>query len=129
MVRHPARHPRSHRLTTSKSSSSTLDVTRRHGLDIDTHQWVYDNPDMGDRVKRTYNLSETTLRRVRELAGEYGAAASQDAVVELAVDRLYAQMREQQEAAAWAAAARDPEFRAEMAAVATEMGDSEPWPR
>jgi hypothetical protein len=90
---------------------------------------VYDNPDVGDRVKRTYNLSETTLRRVRELAGEYGAATSQDAVVELAVDRLYAQMREQQEAAAWSSAAQDPEFRAEMSALAAEMRDGETWPR
>ena len=84
---------------------------------------------MSDRVKRTYNLSEATVRRVRELAGEYGAAKSQDAVVELAVDRLYSQMREQQEAAEWASAAQDPVFRAEMAGLAAEMRDVETWPR
>jgi hypothetical protein len=84
---------------------------------------------VSDRVKRTYNLSEATLRRVRELAGEYGAARSQDAVVELAVDRLYSQIREQREANEWEAAAQDPEFRAEMSGLAVELRDEEAWPR
>ena len=84
---------------------------------------------MADRVKRTYNLSETTVHRVRELAGEFGAARSQDAVVELAVDRLYSQMRELEEAARWASAAQDPDFRAEMSALATDLKDTETWPR
>ena len=99
------------------------------GSDIDTHLWTHDNRAMSQRVKRTYNLSETTVRRVRELAGEFGVARSQDAVMELAVDRLYSQMRDRQEAAQWAGAAQDPEFRAEMSAVAAEMGDGETWPR
>ena len=83
---------------------------------------------MSDRVKRTYNLSEATVRRVRELADEYGAARSQDAVVELAVDRLFAQLLEQQEAARWASAAEDPEFRAEMSGLAADLRDTEAWP-
>lgn len=69
------------------------------------------------------------MRRVRELAGEYGAARSQDAVVELAVDRLYSQIREQREAGEWEAAARDPAFRAEMSGLAADLGDGEAWPR
>ena len=69
-----------------------------------------------------------TLARVRELAGKYEAAPSQDAVVELAVERLYAQLRDQEEAAAWAQAAADPEFRAEMTAVAADFTDRETWP-
>ena len=84
---------------------------------------------MGTRVKRTYNLNEATLTRVRELAGKYEAASSQDAVVELAVDRLYAQMVEQAEAAAWARAAADPDFRGEMAGIASDFRDGETWPR
>lgn len=84
---------------------------------------------MGSRVKRTYNLSEKTLTRVRELAGKYESAASQDAVVELAVDRLFAQILEQEEAASWAQAATDPEFRSEMAAISTDFADGETWPR
>jgi hypothetical protein len=84
---------------------------------------------MATRVKRTYNLSESTLARVRELAGKYEAAPSQDAVVELAVDRLYAQMREKEEAVSWALAATDPEFRAEMAGIAADFADRETWPR
>jgi hypothetical protein len=84
---------------------------------------------MADRVKRTYNLSEATVRRVRELAGEYGAAKSQDAVVELAVDRLYAQMRDAEEAAQWVKAAGDSEFRAEMSALASDLDDKDLWPR
>jgi len=54
---------------------------------------------------------------------------SQDAVVELAVDRLYAQLLEQQEAAQWASAAQDPEFRAEMSGLAADLRDTEAWPR
>jgi hypothetical protein len=83
---------------------------------------------MGDRVKRTYNLSEATVRRVREMAGDYGLAKSQDAVVELAVDRLYAQMREAEEASQWAVAAADPDFRAEMSQIAAGLDRGEYWP-
>gem|GEM_PF-3914284 len=38
------------------------------------------------KTKRTYNLPQETLAQVRELAGEYGSATSQDAVAELAVE-------------------------------------------
>lgn len=84
---------------------------------------------MNDRVKRTYNLSETTIRRVRELAGKYEVAKSQDAVIELAVDRIYAEMRDLEEAALWANAADDPAFRAEMSGIAADFGDTDTWPR
>jgi hypothetical protein len=81
------------------------------------------------KVKRTYNLSETTVQRVRELAGKYEIAASQDAVVELAVDRIYAEMRERDEAALWSGAAEDPAFQEEMSAIAADFGDKDAWPR
>lgn len=84
---------------------------------------------MAERSKRTYNLSEATIRRVRELASDYGVAKSQDAVMELAVDRLYSQLRDLEEAAQWAKAAQDPEFRAEMSALAVDLRDRETWPR
>ena len=84
---------------------------------------------MSIRLKRTYNLSEATLRQVRELAGEYGVAKSQDAVVELAVDRLYAQMRDIEEADAWARAAQDAGFQAEMEEIAQVLRDTDTWPR
>ena len=66
--------------------------------------------------------------RVRELAAAYGGSTSQDAVVELAVDRLYRELREEQEAAQWAQAADDVEFRAEMRNIAREYGDRTEWP-
>ena len=84
---------------------------------------------MAERIKRTYNLSAATVRRVRELAGDYGVAKSQDAVMELAVDRLYSQLRDLEEDAQWATAAQDPEFRAEMSALAADLRDGETWPR
>jgi hypothetical protein len=84
---------------------------------------------MAQRIKRTYNLSAATVRRVRELAGDYGVAKSQDAVMELAVDRLYSQLRDLEEDAQWATAAQDPEFRAEMSALAADLRDGETWPR
>jgi hypothetical protein len=84
---------------------------------------------MTAKTKRTYNLSEETVARVRELAGQAGAASSQDAVVELAVERLYRQVRDQEEASLWARASEDPEFRAEMKAIAVDYGDLEAWPK
>ena len=83
---------------------------------------------MTARAKRTYNLSAETVRRVRELASEYGVAASQDGVVELAVDRLFREAVGRAEADRWAEAAQDPAFRAEAAEIAAVFDDSERWP-
>ena len=83
---------------------------------------------MANRVKRTYNLSGLTVRRVRELADDYGAAPTQDAVVEAAVERLYLDARSAAEAARWETAAADPVFRAEAAAVADAFDDLDTWP-
>ena len=83
---------------------------------------------MSPRVKRTYNLNESTVRRVRELAGDYRVADTQDSVVETAVERLYVEERARREAEAWAAAHDDPVFQAEMADIARDFGDRETWP-
>jgi len=83
---------------------------------------------MSIRTKRTYNLPEGTVRRVRELAAGGFVGSSQDAVVEAAVERLYEQVRAEEEARAWASAADDPEFRAEMTGVARDLDDPDAWP-
>jgi hypothetical protein len=83
---------------------------------------------MTTRAKRTYNLSEITVRRVRELAEQYGTFRTQDRVVDAAVERLYLELRTKAEEAQWAAAADDPEFRAEAAAIAEAYGDRDSWP-
>ena len=80
------------------------------------------------RAKRTYKLSERTLERVRELAGRYAVARSQDAVVDLAVDNLYREVREQREGELWSAASADEEFRAEVESIARELETGETWP-
>ena len=80
------------------------------------------------KVKRTYNLSDSTVRRVRELAGEYRVSETQDGVVEKAVERLYHDEQARQEAEAWTAARSDPEFQAEMAAIARDFEDRDTWP-
>lgn len=82
---------------------------------------------MTTRMKRTYNLRPETVEQVRELSARYGSAPSQDGVVELAVERLYREVLEEQEAALWASAADDPGFRDEMRSVErdTDRGD---WP-
>ena len=67
---------------------------------------------MTARAKRTYNLDESTIRHVRELSADYGLADSQDAVVELAVERLYREALDAAEAQAWSDAAADPRFGA-----------------
>ena len=85
---------------------------------------------MEGRVKRTYNLSASTVRAVRELAGEYRVARSQDAVVELAVEELSRRIRDIDEATAWERAAADPAFRAEVDAVDADLPvtDQDVWP-
>lgn len=83
---------------------------------------------MSTRTKRTYNLSSATVRRVRELAERYGAARTQDGVVDLAVERLYIEAEARAEAELWSAAAKDPEFRAEAAAIARDLDEPEAWP-
>ena len=83
------------------------------------------------RTKRTYNLPERTVHTVRELASAYGVASTQDGVIELAVDELARRLREAEEAARWAEAAADPDFRAESAEIegAYALADLETWPR
>lgn len=83
---------------------------------------------MAKRSKRTYNLAETTVRRVRELSERYGAAPTQDGVVDLAVERLYLALRERAEAEQWAAAGEDPAFKAEHREIERVYGDPEAWP-
>ena len=81
-------------------------------------------------MKRTYNLSAATVRTVKELAGWYRVAGSQDAVVELAVGELWRRVRDGEEAGAWERAASDPAFRAEVATVEADFAeaDAETWP-
>jgi hypothetical protein len=82
------------------------------------------------RVKRTYNLSPDTVRRVREMAERYDVASSQDGVIELAVGELERRLREEREAAAWEVAAADPAFRAEVEELEAQFrtADRETWP-
>lgn len=83
---------------------------------------------MSGTTKRTYRLTERAQSRVRELAGRYEVAGSQDAVVELAVDRLYREVEAATEAMEWEAAAKDPAFRADVDEIAREFGSVEAWP-
>lgn len=84
---------------------------------------------MQAKTKRTYNLSQTTIERVRELAAHSGIARTQDGVVEAAVERLYLEVRAQEEAELWSAARDDEAFQAEMEAIARDFRDAESWPR
>ncbi len=85
---------------------------------------------MSTRVKRTYNLQASTVRRVREMTERYGVAASQDAVVELAVDELERRLREAREAVQWESVATDASFRTEADELeaAYRSADRETWP-
>jgi hypothetical protein len=84
---------------------------------------------MGERTKRTYNVSTGTIRQVRELAEEYGVANSQDAVVAIAVDRLYGDVTAAAEAERWAEAAADPAFHKEAAEIGRLYDEDDTWPR
>ena len=81
---------------------------------------------MSTRTKRTYNLSIGTVRRVREMAEQYGVAPTQDAVVALAVDELERRLREEREASVWEEAATDPALT--ELADAYRNADRETWP-
>lgn len=89
-----------------------------------THRRTHDT-----KVKRTFNLSGSTVRRVRELATEH-LAISQDALVEMAVNELDQRISDELEAEAWAAAARDPEFQRESTDLeaAYSRAGLETWP-
>jgi hypothetical protein len=82
------------------------------------------------KTKRTYYLTRSTVETVRDLASNRHIASSQDAVVELAVGELARRIREQDHAALWAEAARDPEFQREMSELtqAFRHADRETWP-
>jgi hypothetical protein len=84
---------------------------------------------MEARTKRTYNLSGEAIARVRELAGRYGAAPSQDGVVELAIDKLYREVIDREETMSWAQAAEDVDFVEEMRDVHAIFEEREGWPR
>ena len=80
------------------------------------------------RTKRTYNLPERTVRRVRELAAGGQVGSSQDAVVETAIERLYDQVRADEDARRWAEAAVDRDFQEEMNALARAFDEPDQWP-
>ena len=85
---------------------------------------------MATKEKRTYNLTAATVRAVRELADDYHAAPTQDAVVELAVSELSRRLRDAEEAHAWEVAGADPEFIGEAQELedAYRGADRETWP-
>lgn len=83
---------------------------------------------MVTRIKRTYNLSPESVEQVRRLVGETGLADSQDGIVELAIERLYREVRDREEASLWSRAAHDDAFLAEVRELDAVYGASEGWP-
>ena len=84
---------------------------------------------MSTKTKRTYNLSAEAVAHVRDLAGRGNLAPSQDAVVEMAIDQLYREVIDQEDAARWSTAARDDDFRREMNSLAVELDGPTGWPK
>ena len=83
---------------------------------------------MSTRTKRTYNLSPEAVAHVRDLAARGDLAPSQDAVVEMAIEQLYREVRDREEAIAWSRAASDQGFRREMRTLAAELDGGSGWP-
>jgi len=83
---------------------------------------------MSTKTKRTYNLSPEAVAHVRDLAARGDLAPSQDAVVEMAIEQLYREVRDREEAALWSTAARDEGFRREMRALASDLDGPATWP-
>jgi hypothetical protein len=80
------------------------------------------------KTKRTYNLSPGTVDRVRALAGRPGLSGSQDGIVEEAIERMYRDVRDREEAAIWERAASDPEFQNEAHSIDAAFAELETWP-
>jgi hypothetical protein len=83
---------------------------------------------MSTKTKRTYNLSPEAVAHVRDLAARGDLAPSQDGVVELAIEQLYREVRDRDDAARWSIAARDEDFMHEMRTLAAELDGPAGWP-
>lgn len=83
---------------------------------------------MGTRIKRTYNLSPEVVAQVRDLANRSTSGASQDRIVEEAIESYYRDAQAHEELASWARAREDPAFQAEMQGLSTAYRDLESWP-
>jgi len=83
---------------------------------------------MTAKTKRTYNLSSDAVAHVRDLAARGDLATSQDGVVELAIDHLYREIRDRDDAAMWSRAAQDQAFRTEMRTIESQVGGPDDWP-
>jgi hypothetical protein len=82
------------------------------------------------RVKRTYNLSAETVKKIRDLVEKRQVAPSQDALVEMALRDFFRALQDAEEARLWSAAASDPDLLAETALLEAEFktADLETWP-
>lgn len=81
------------------------------------------------KVKRTYKLSADTVATVKRLVEEKHVAASQDALVEDAINEYVGILRDAEEARQWSRAADDPIFQAECDSidVAFASDDAQAW--
>ncbi len=68
------------------------------------------------------------LAEALEGVGDLPGAAIQRRI-SLAVERLYRDVRDREEANLWSRAREDSAFRAEMREIAVEYGDLEDWPQ
>lgn len=86
---------------------------------------------MASRLKRTYNLSEDTVRTIKMLVRDRGVAVTQDSLIEEAVAQLARMVRDRDEAALWERAGKDSAFRRESDDLdrAFARDDREAWER
>lgn len=82
-------------------------------------------------MKRTYNLSVSSIATVKRLVEEEHVAPSQDALVEQAIAELDRLVREANDARLWSQAASDPQFQAELRRIDAELpsDDLAAWDR
>ena len=83
---------------------------------------------MSTKTKRTYNLSPEAVGHVRDLAARGDLAASQDAVVEMAIEQLYRDVRDREDAVLWSRSSQDAGFLREMRALESELDRPKGWP-
>ncbi len=95
---------------------------------IDAHALDVHAASMTTRIKRTYNLSPEAVSRVRDLSGREDLPTSQDGVVEMAIEHLYREIRDRDDADLWSRAAGDAPFLAEVRSISHEFAAAEGWP-
>jgi hypothetical protein len=93
-------------------------------MPIDPYIDMHYHADM--RIKRSYNLSPTTIATVKRPVEVEHVAATQDALVEQAIAELDRFVHDARDARLWSQAALDAAFQAELVQIDQDLPHDDP---